>query len=112
MSLTNIRGQYGISDYLAGTAAGREDHHRPPTPTAAAVGHRSGLRLLCVDTGGWICIAYADDDPVDCATVALQRVTGGISLEESPHHPHVLARRVQLRVCRRVVQDQAMGGGV
>ena len=59
---------------------------------------------------GWICIAFADDDPVDCATVVLRQVTGGISLEESPHLPHVHARRVQLRVCRRVVQDQAMGG--
>jgi hypothetical protein len=38
--------------------------------------------------------------------------TGGISLEESPHHPHVLAHRVQLRVRCHVVQDRVMGGGV
>ncbi len=73
-SLANIRGEYGATDYLAGTAAGGEDHHRASTPTAAAVGHRRGLRLLCVDTGGWIRIAYADDDPVDCAAVVRRRV--------------------------------------
>ena len=56
-------------DYLARTVAGGEDHHRASTPIAAAVGHRRGLRLLCVDTGGWIRIAYADDDPVNCAAV-------------------------------------------
>jgi hypothetical protein len=66
-SLTNIRGKYGATDYLAGTAAGGEDHHRASTPAAAAVGHRRSLRLLCVDTGGWIRIAYANDDPIDCA---------------------------------------------
>ena len=35
---------------------------------------------------------------------------GGIPPEESPHPPLVLARRVQLRVRRRVVQDQAVDG--
>ena len=91
-SLAIIRGKYGTTDYLAGTAAGGKDHHR----VSAAERHRRGLQLLCVDTGGWICIAYADDDPVDCA----------------PHHYHVLTRQVQLRVRRRVVQDRAMGGRV
>ncbi len=68
-SLTNIHGEYGTTDYLAETMAGEEDHHHASTPTAAAVRHRHGLRLLCVDTGGWIRIAYTDDDPVDCAAV-------------------------------------------
>ena len=35
--------EFGITDYLAGTAAAGEDHHPLPTPTAAAVGHRRGL---------------------------------------------------------------------
>ena len=60
-SLTNIHGEYGTTNYLAGTAAGGKDHHH-------------GLRLLCVDTGGWICIAYADNDPIDCAAIVQRRV--------------------------------------
>ena len=85
-SLVNIRSEYGTTDYLAGTAVGGEDHH--------------GLRLLCVDTGGWSHLRHRHP------------MTGGISLEEPPHHPHVLARRVQLQVHRHVMQDRAMGGCV
>jgi hypothetical protein len=81
-SLANIRGEYGTTDYLAGTAAGGEDHHHTSTPIAAAVRHCHGLRLLCVDTGGWIRIAYADDDPVDCAAAVRRRVG---SLLRNPH---------------------------
>ena len=83
-SLTDIRGEYGTTDFLAGTAAGGEDHHRALTPNTAAVRHRCDLRLLCVDTGGWIRIAYADDDPVDCASVVQRRV--GFLLR----NPHII----------------------
>jgi hypothetical protein len=64
-SLANIRGEYyGTTDRpAAGTAAGGEDRRRASTPAAAAVHRRKGLRLLCVDAGGWIRIAYADDRP-------------------------------------------------
>jgi len=51
MILANIRGEYGTTDYLAGTAAGGEDHHRASTPIAAAVRNRRGLQLLCVVPG-------------------------------------------------------------
>jgi hypothetical protein len=51
-----------------------------------------------VDTGGWSHLRHRHP------------TMGGISLEEPPHHPHVLARRVQLHP--RVVQDRAMGGCV
>ena len=37
---------------------------------------------------------------------------GGISPEVSPHHPHVLTRRVQLRVRRYLVQNRVMSRGV
>ena len=81
-SLVNICGEYGTTDYLAGTVAGGEDHHRALTPIAAAVRHCHGLRLLCVDTGGWIRIAYANDNPVDCAAAVRRRVG---SLLRNPH---------------------------
>jgi hypothetical protein len=42
-SIANIRGEYGTTEYLAGTVSGGEDHHRALTPTAVAVGHRRGL---------------------------------------------------------------------
>ncbi len=66
-SLVNIHGEYGTTNYVAGTAAGGEDHHHASTPIAVAVRHCRSLRLLCVDTGGWIRITYANNDPVDCA---------------------------------------------
>jgi hypothetical protein len=69
--IANISGKYGTTDYLPGTAAGGEDHHRASTPASAAVGHRCGLRLLCVDTGGWIHIVYTDDNLVDCAAAVV-----------------------------------------
>jgi hypothetical protein len=87
-SLANIRGEYyGTTDHpAAGTAEGGEDHHRASTPAAAAAaaGHRRGLRLLCVDAGGWIRIAYADDAPVDCAAVVRKRV------EFLLRNPHII----------------------
>ncbi len=83
-SLMNIRGKNGATDYLDGTAAGGEDHHRASTPTAVAVGHRRGLRLLCVDTEGWIRIAYADDKPIGCAIVVRRWV--GFLLR----NPHII----------------------
>jgi hypothetical protein len=107
--IANIRGKYGTTDYLAGTAAGGEDHHRVSTPASAAVGHRRGLRLLCVDTGGWIRIAYADDNLVDCAAVVVdcaavvQRRVGFLL-----RNPHI----IPMYLSCRVVQDRAMGGGV
>ena len=76
-SLANIRADRPA----AGTAAGGEDRHR----AAAAAGHRRGLRLLCVDAGGWTRIAYAGDDPlVDCASVVRRRVEFLLS------NPHVI----------------------
>jgi len=84
MSLVNIRGEFESTDYLAGTAAGGEDHHHASTPIVAAVRHRRGLRLLCVDTGCWIHITYADDNPVDCAATIQQRV--GFLLR----NPHII----------------------
>ena len=83
-SLMNIRGKNGATDYLDGTAAGEEDHHRASTPTAVAVGHRRGLRLLCVDTEGWIRIAYADNEPIGCAIVVRRWV--GFLLR----NPHII----------------------
>ena len=109
-SIVNIRGEYGTTDYLAGIMAGGEDHQSTSTPTATVVGHRCGLRLLCMDTGGWIHITYADGNTVDCAA-AIRRRVGFLLRNPHIHHPHVLARRVQLRVHRCVVQDRAMGGG-
>ncbi len=47
-------------------------------------GRGGGLRLLCVDTGGWIHIAYADDDTVDCAAAVRRRV--GFLLR----NPHII----------------------
>ena len=54
------------------------------TPIAGAVRHHRGLRLLCVDTGGWIRITYAIDDPVSCTAVVRQRV--GFLLR----YPHII----------------------
>jgi len=82
MSIANIRGEYGTTDYLAGIVTGREDHQSASTPTAMVVGHCHSLQLLCVDTGGWIRIAHSDDDPVNCAAV----VRGGVGfLLRNPH---------------------------
>jgi hypothetical protein len=83
-SLANIRSKYGTTDYLAGAVAGGEDHHRASIPIVSAVGHHRSLRLLCVDTGGWICIAYAADDPVDCTATVRRRV--GFLLR----NPHII----------------------
>jgi hypothetical protein len=82
-SLANIHGEYGTTDdYLAGTAASGKDHHH----ALAAVRHCRGLRLLCVDTRGWICIAYADDDPVDYAAAVVQGGEGYLLRK-----PHIIA---------------------
>jgi hypothetical protein len=40
--------------------------------------------LLCGDTGGWIRIAYADNDPVNCAAAIRRRV------EFLLRNPHII----------------------
>ena len=64
--------------------------------------------MLCVDTGGWIHITFADDNTVNCAAAVRRRV--GFLLR----NPHIIPTYSLVKcncefIC--VVQDRAMGGG-